>query len=188
MKTGDQTGFSANTTALPIRAAASTSIPSSLLPESDPKAILPHGSPDLQASQRNCKYQGASSSMPAANDFRSRAYALVSFQPEMYSRIKFLISPSVNRNRNTSGPYARIMGLEEAQKVEIFRAGVFERLREMGEIVGSRKLVAKPDFLYMPFVVETDHDHYSLLETLKAWGERQVKGPCVVYVSLEDEV
>lgn len=44
-----------------------------------------------------------------------------------------------------SNSYARIMGLEEAQSAETFRAGVFERLGEMGEVVGSRKVVVKPD-------------------------------------------
>lgn len=84
--------------------------------------------------------------------------------------------------------YARVMGLEEAQKAETFRAGVLERLEEMGEVIGSRKLVAKPEWLAMPFVVENDHDHHCLLETLKTWGQWKTPRSCVVYISLEHEI
>ena len=55
------------------------------------------------------------------------------------------------------------MGLEEAQKAETFRAGELERFGEMGEVVGSRKLVAMAEWLPIPFVVENDHDLISLL-------------------------
>lgn len=106
----------------------------------------------------------------------------------MYSRVVFLISPSANRDGHMNRAYARIMGLEEAQKAETFRAGVLERLVEMGEVVGSRKLVAKPEWLLTPFMVEDDHDHHFLLEALKTWIKFQSPGLCVVYVSLEDEV
>ena len=80
------------------------------------------------------------------------------------------------------------MGLEEAQNFETFRAGVLERLREMGEVVGTRKLVAKAEWLAVPFVVENEHDHYYLIQQLRAWGELKAPSPCVVYVSLEHEV
>ena len=68
-----------------------------------------------------------------------------------------------------SNSYARIMGLEEAQKAETFRVDVFERLGEMGEIVGSRKLVAKPNWMPMPFVIHDDHDHHYSFEILRTW-------------------
>ena len=132
--------------------------------------------------------QNASAEKPAANDFRSRTFDPVTFQAEMYSRITFLVGPSPNRNGHMSNSYARIMGLEEAQKAETFRAGVFERLGEMGEVVGSRKVVAKPDWTAIPFIVENDHDHHYLLETLKTCGELNAPGLSVVYVSLEHEV
>ncbi len=80
------------------------------------------------------------------------------------------------------------MGLGEAQEAATFRAGVLERLGEMGEVVGSRKLVARAEWLSIPFVVENDHDHHYLLETVKAWGGWRAPCLCVVYVSLEHEV
>lgn len=173
----------------PDPAAVSNSTPSSSLSQPTSTTIVPYTSPDAQASHtNNDPSQNTFSSMPAANSFRSRTYSPVTFQAENYPRITFLIGPSYNRDGHTRSSYARIMGLEEAQKPETFRAGVFERLGEMGEVVGSRKVVAKPDWMSMPFVVETDHDHHYLLEILKSWGEWKVPGLCVVYVSLEDEV
>ena len=106
----------------------------------------------------------------------------------MYSRVTFLVGPSKNRDGHTNLFYARIMGLEEAQKAETFRAGVLERLGEMGEVVGLRKLVARAEGVSIPFVVENDHDHHYLLETVKTWGEWKAPCLCVVYVSLEHEV
>ncbi len=106
----------------------------------------------------------------------------------MYSRVTFLVGPSNNRDGHTNEFYARIMGLEEAQEAETFRAGVLERLGEMGEVVGPRKLVARAEWLSIPFVVENDHDHHHLPETVKAWGGWRALFLCVVYVSLEYEV
>ncbi len=80
------------------------------------------------------------------------------------------------------------MGFGEAHDANTFRAGVFERLGEMGEVIGSRKLVARPDWMAIAFVVESEHDHHFLLGILKAWGESKVPGLCIVYVSLEHEV
>lgn len=157
--------------------------------QSTSAAIVPYEGPDSRVSHpTNDSTQNQSSSIPAANDFRLRVYAPVNFQAEMYPRITFLIGPSYNRNGHARYSYARIMGLEEAQNAETFRAGVFERLGEMGENVGSRRLVAKPDWTSLPFVVETDHDHHYLLETLKTWGEWKVPSLCVFHVSLEHEI
>lgn len=169
-------------------AGVTTSTSAPILSDTSSRAIVPYEGPELKASYaNNDSSQETSSSIPAGNNFRSRTYAPVAFQAEMYSKITFLIGPSQNRNGNNSNSYARIMGLEEAQLAETFRAGVFERLAEMGEVVRSRRLVAKPDWMALSFVVESDHDHHFLLETLKAWGEW--KAPlCVVYVSLEHEI
>ena len=159
------------------------------LQHSTSSAIVPYNAVISQTSHtNNDTSQNASSNTSAANDFRARAYAPVDFQAEMYSRITFLIGPSHDRNGDMSNSYARIMGLEEAQKAETFRAGVFERLGEMGEVVGSRKVVAKPDWMSIPFVVDNDHDHHYLLEALKTWGKWKAPGLSVVYVSLEHEV
>ena len=152
-------------------------------------AIVPHSAVNSQTSHANGdNSQSTSSNTPAANDFRARAYAPVAFQAEMYSRITFLIGPSHDRNGHMSNSYARIMGLEEAQSAETFRAGVFERLGEMGEVVGSRKVVVKPDWMSIPFVVDNDHDHHYLLEALRTWGNWKAPGLSVVYVRLEHEV
>ena len=151
-------------------------------------AIVPYNGSDSHKSHANDDpSRDAPSDAPAANSFRSSKFAPVIFQAEMYSRITFLIGPSHDHNGHMSNSYARIMGLKEAQKAETFRAGVFERLGEMGEVVGSRKVVAKPDWMPMPFVVENDHDHHYLLEALKTWGNWKVP-LCIVYVSLEHEV
>lgn len=80
------------------------------------------------------------------------------------------------------------MGLQEARNAESFCAGVLERLREMGEVIGSKILVAKPEELHIPFVVEDYHDYYYLLGTLKILGEWKSPNLCVVFVSLENEV
>ena len=61
----------------------------------------------------------------------------------MFARTKFLAGPSRTRNGHTTNFYARVMRLEEAQKAETFRAGVLERLGEMGEVVGSKKIGRK---------------------------------------------
>ena len=152
-------------------------------------AIVPYNALNSQTNHANSdNSQNASSNTPAANDFRARPYAPVAFQAEMYSRITFIIGPSQDRNGHMSNAYARIMGLEEAQKAETFRTGVFERFEEMGEVVGSRKVVAKPDWMSIPFVVDNDHDHHYLLEALKTWGNWKAPGLSVVYVSLEHEV
>lgn len=175
-------GSSQNATGAP------TSTPAPIISDTSSRAIVPYEGPELKASHaNNNSSQETCSSIPAANDFRSRTYAPVAFQAEMYSKITFLIGPSQNRNGHNSNSYARIMGLEEAQQAATFRAGVFERLVEMGEAVRSRRLVAKPDWISLPFVVESDHDHHYLLETLKAWGEWKVP-LCVVYISLEHEI
>ena len=173
----------------PDPVAVANSTPSSSLSQRTSTTMVPYTSPDAQESHaNNDPSRNTFSSMPAANNFRSRTYSPVTFQAEIYPRITFLIGPSYNRDGHTRKSYARIMGLEEAQNAETFRAGVFERLGEIGEAVGSRKVVAKPDWMSMPFVVDTDHDHHYLLETLRSWGEWKVPGLCVVYVSLEDEV
>ena len=152
-------------------------------------AIVPYNGSDSHKSHANDDpSRNDSSDTPAANSFRSGEFGPVIFQAEMYSRITFLIGPSHDRNGHMSNSYARIMGLGEAQKAETFRAGVFERLREMGEVVGSRKVVAKPDWMSIPFVVDNDHDHHYLLEALKTWGNWKTPGLSVVYVSLEHEV
>lgn len=65
------------------------------------------------------------------------------------------------------------MGLEEAQKAETFRAGVLERLRGMGEVVGTRVVVAKAEWLAVPFVVENDHDHCYLIQTAENLGKME---------------
>ena len=174
----------------PSLQSATVPVPDQLpnLQHSTSRAIVPYNAVNSQTSHvNNDTPQNTSSNTPAANDFRARAYSPVAFEAEMYSRITFLIGPSHDRDGHMSNSYARIMGLEEAQKAETFRAGVFERLEEMGEVVGSRKVVAKPDWMPMPFVVENDHDHYYLLDTLKTWGEWEVP-LCIVYVSLEHEV
>ena len=152
-------------------------------------AIVPYNGSDSHKSHANDdSSRNNTSGTPAANSFRSGTFAPVTFQAEMYSRITFLIGPSPDRNGHMSNSYARIMGLEEAQKAETFRAGVFERLGEMGEVIGSRKVVAKPDWMSIPFVVDNDHDHHYLLEVLRTWGNWKAPGLSVVYVSLEHEV
>ena len=88
----------------------------------------------------------------------------------MYQRTTFLVSPSNDRDGYMNQFYARIMGLQEAQGFETFDAGVLERLREMGEIVGTRKLVAKAEGLAVPFVVDNDNDHHFLIQQLRARG------------------
>lgn len=168
---------------------ASSSIPAPVFPNSSSNAIVPYKTPGSHTdSADDDTIPNGTSNIPAANEFRARTYALINFSAEMYPRITFLIGPSYNRNGHAGNSYARIMGLEEAQNAETFRAGVFERLGEMGESIGSRRLVAKPDWTSMPLVVESDHDHHYLLETLKAWGEWKVPSLCVVYVSLEHEL
>ena len=171
----------------PATAPVSDQLPN--LQHSTFSAIVPYNAGNSQTSHANNDTpQNNSSNTTAANGFRARAYSPVVFQTEMYSRITFLIGPSHDRNGHMSNSYARIMGLEEAQKAETFRAGVFERLKEMSEVVGSRKVVAKPDWMSIPFVVDNDHDHHYLLEALKTWGNWKAPGLSVVYVSLEHEV
>ena len=175
----------------PSSDSATTPVPdqSPNLQHSTSSAIVPYNAVNSQTIHANNDTpQDTSSNTPAANDFRARAYAPIVFPAEMYSIITFLIGPSHDRNGHMSNSYARIMGLEEAQKAETFQTGVFERLGEMGEVVGSRKLVAKPDWMSIPFVVDNDHDHHYLLEALKTWGNWKAPGLSVVYVSLEHEV
>ena len=147
-----------------------------------------YGDPDIQVRQAHDHSHYTPSSTRSANSFRARAYPPVIFQVEVSARITFVIGPSVTRGGYGIKSYARIMGFGEAHDANTFRAGVFERLGEMGEVVGSRKLVARPDWMAMAFVVESEHDHHFLLGILKAWGESKVLGLCIVYVSLEHEV
>ena len=58
------------------------------------------------------------------------------------------------------------MGLPEAQVFVNFRNGALERLEEIGERIGSRKLVAKFEMLPTPFLVQNSHDHYFMLALL----------------------
>lgn len=170
-------------------AAASVLDPYRTSPPLISNAVVPYESPDSQASQANERFQEDSSSTPATNDFRSRTYPLVTFQAEMYARTTFLVAPSKNRDGHSNTFYSRIMGLEEAQSADTFRAGVFERLGEMGEVAGSRRLVAKAEWLGVPFVVDNEHDHHYLMQTLNNLGKSKAQTClCVVYVSLENEV
>ncbi len=150
--------------------------------------MVPYEQLETPASQGNDPSHNTPSNTPLANDFRSRTYAPIIFQVEISARITFLIGPSVTRDGYGINSYARIMGFGEAHDANTFRAGVYERLGEMGEVIGSRKLVARPDWMAMAFVVESEHDHHFLFEILKAWGESQKPGLCIVHVSLEHEV
>ena len=134
---GPLSGFGTNALSSNL-ASASVSNPSPNLLPSISNAIVSYRSPDPQMSQANDPSQNTPSSIPTANNFRSRSYALVTFQAEMYSRATFLVRPSNDGDGHTNQFYTRIMGLEEAQKAETFRAGELERLGEMGEVVGSR--------------------------------------------------
>lgn len=170
-------------------AAALVLDPCATSPPSVSHAVVPYKTPDSQASGANEPSQGNSSSAPTTNDFRSRTYPLVTFEAEMYAQTTFLVGPSRLRNGHTNPVYGRIMGLEEAQSADTFCAGVLERIREMGEVVGSKKLIARAEWLAIPFVVENEHDHHFLMQTLKNLGESKAQTClCIVHVSLEDEV
>lgn len=101
----------------------------------------------------------------------------------MFSRVIFLVRPSKDYSRSAG----RIMGLAEAQGFVKFRAGTLEKLEAIGERIGSRGLVAKLEWLPVPFLVQNSHDHYFLLKAVKTWAEWKKPNLCVVYVSLEDE-
>lgn len=101
----------------------------------------------------------------------------------MFSRIIFLVRPPGDYNRSAG----RIMGLAEAQDFANFRAGTLERLEAIGERIGSRRLVAKLEWLPVPVLMQNSHDHHFLLEAIKIWSEWKKPSLCVVYISLEDE-
>ena len=99
----------------------------------------------------------------------------------MFSRILFLVQPSEEHSQSAG----RIMGLPEAQVFENFRDGALERLEEIGERIGSRKLVAKFELLPTSFLVQNSHDHYFMLAFIKSWAEWKSPSLCVVCISLE---
>lgn len=101
----------------------------------------------------------------------------------MFSRIIFLILPSGDHSRSAG----RIMGLAEAQNFVNFQAGTLERLKDIGERIGTRRLVTKLKLLPVPVLVRNSHDHHFLLEAVKTWAEWQSPGLCVVCIRLEDE-
>ena len=101
----------------------------------------------------------------------------------MFSQILFLVQPSEEHCQSAG----RTMGLPEAQVFTNFRNGALERLEEIGERIGSRKLVAKFEMLPTPFLVQNSHDHYFMLAFIKSWAEWKSPSLCVVCISLENK-
>lgn len=80
------------------------------------------------------------------------------------------------------------MGMKEGRDAATFRAAVFGRLELLGEPIGTKKIVAKLDWVRSPIFVDTDDYYHLLLSVIKTWpGWRLAdqESQCIVYVTLE---
>ena len=154
-----------------------------MLQASSFNAIISYRSPEPRPTQSDGPYERPHPSWSSQNFFTSLAYPSIAFPEAMFSRIFFLVQPSEENSQSVG----RIMGLPEAQAYVNFRDGALERLEEIGERIGSRKLVAKFELLPTPFLVQNSHDHYFMLAFVKSWAEWKSPSLCVVCISLENK-
>ena len=166
-----------------IPAAAAIFSPAPTLQASDFNAITAYRSPKPHPTQADRPFQNPHPDFSPQNFFTSLTYPPIAFPQPMFSRIIFLVRPPGDYDRSAG----RIMGLAEAQDFANFRAGTLERLEAIGERIGSRRLVAKLEWLPAPVLMQNSHDHHFLLEAIKTWPEWKRPSLCVVYISLEDE-
>ena len=157
--------------------------PVPMLQASNFNAIISYRSPEARPTHSDDPYERRHRDLSSENVFTSLAYPTIAFPEAMFSRIFFLVQPSEEHSQSAG----RIMGLPEGQGFVSFRNGALERLEEIGERIGSRKLVATFEMLPTSFLVQNSHDHYFMLAFVKSWAEWKSPSLCVVCISLENK-